>query len=146
MNNTGGYYGFTAGGWSVGSGASTSGSSNIGNSIVDSGTTLIYLPPKVAASYWSNVPGSKNSYKEAGYIFPCSSTLPDFNVEIAGSVFTVPGSYLNYSSSSGDNCFGGLQSDVGLPFSIFGVLFLESVYAVFKPSGSSPQLGFANQS
>lgn len=141
-----GFWEFTSGGYSVGSSTSTSGS--IGDSIADTGTTLLYLPSSVVSAYYRQVSGAQNSNTYGGYVFPCSATLPNFNVAIGGKVFTVPGSYINYApaNNAGTTCFGGIQSNTGIGFNIFGDIFLKAVYVVFDESQSSPRLGFATQS
>lgn len=143
VNTANGFWEFTAGGYSVGSGSVISGS--IGDSIADTGTTLLYLPARVVSDYYKQVSGAKNSRSLGGYIFNCNANLPDFNVDIGGSIFKVPGSYLNYAPNGDGTCFGGIQSNTGIGFSIFGDIFLKSVFAVFDETQSSPRLGFAEQ-
>ena len=55
-----------------------------------------------------------------------------------------PGSYINYAPvvSGSSTCFGGIQSNSGIGFSVFGAVFVKSQFVVFKGL-SSPQLGFA---
>lgn len=57
----------------------------------------------------------------------------------------VPGSYINYApvSDGSSTCFGGIQSDDGIGFSIFGDVFLKSQFVVFSDASGGPQLGFA---
>lgn len=140
-----GFWQFTAGGYSVGSSTSTSGS--IGTAIADTGTTLLYLPSSVVTAYYSKVSGASYNNQQGGYVFSCSANLPAFNVNIGGKVFTVPGSYINFApiNSAGTQCFGGIQANTGIGFSIFGDIFLKSVFAVFDETQSAPRLGFAEQ-
>jgi aspergillopepsin I len=111
--------------------------------IADTGTTLLLLDDTIVSQYYSQVSGAKNNNNAGGYVFPCSATLPDFSVSISGYEATVPGSLMNYGSSGDGSCLGGMQSNAGIGFSIFGDIFLKSQYVVFDASG--PQLGFAPQ-
>lgn len=127
VDNSQGFWGFTAGAYAVGS---TSYAGSIGSSIADTGTTLIYVPTTVVQNYYAQVSGAKNSATYGGYIFPCSSTLPNFKVVIGGATRTVPGSYIKYAplTSTGTTCFGGIQSSSGIGINIFGDIFLKSQY------------------
>lgn len=106
----------------------------------------MYLPTAAVQAYYSQVSGSSYSSSQAGYIFPCSASLPSLTVSIGGHGFVVPGSNFNYApTGSGNTCFGGLQENTGLGFTIFGDVFLRSVYAIFDESQGSPRIGFAAQ-
>lgn len=111
--------------------------------IADTGTTLLLLDDSVVSDYYSGVSGARNDYNAGGYVFDCSTDLPDFSVTIGDYTATVPGSLINYGSSGDGSCLGGIQSNSGIGFSIFGDIFLKSQYVVFDASG--PQLGFATQ-
>lgn len=52
---------------------------------------------------------------------------------------------MNYAQISYTTCFGGLQANTGLSFSILGDIFLKSKYMVFSEVGGSATLGFASQ-
>jgi aspergillopepsin I len=79
--------------------------------------------------------------------FSCSltATLPDFTVTINGYNAVVPGKLINYAqvTTGSSTCYGGIQSNSGIGFSIFGDIFLKSQYVVFDSQG--PRLGFAAQ-
>lgn len=123
------YWMFQATTYTVGG---TSFSGNIGSSIADTGTTLWYLPSAVVSNYYSKVSGAKNSASAGGWVFPCSATLPNFVVTIGGATHTVPGSLINYSPYAGSTCFGGIQPNTGIGFSIFGDIFLSKFPLYFS--------------
>ncbi|KAG0161311.1 hypothetical protein PDIDSM_8845 [Penicillium digitatum] len=141
VDNSDGFWSFTTDSHKIGSG-STGGPIT---GIADTGTTLLLLPDSVVDAYYRQVKGARNSDSAGGYVFPCSANLPDFTVTISGYDAVVPGSLINYASVNpgSSSCFGGIQSNTGLGFSIFGDFFLKSQYVVFDSEG--PSLGFAAQ-
>ena len=114
------------------------------DAVVDTGTTLLLLLQSVCAAFYKQVPGAVYSSAQGGYIFPCSSTLPSLTLVIGTYKAIVPGSYLNYAplSTGSTTCFGGLQRDDGIGFSIFGLAFIKSQFVVFKGT-TNPSVGFA---
>lgn len=144
VSSSQGFWQITASGYAVGSGSSVSSSFT---AIADTGTTLVYLPTAIVKAYYAKVSGSQNSNTFGGYVFPCTATLPNLSIVIAGVKQTIPGSYINYApaDSSGSTCYGGIQSNTGIGLSILGDVFLKSKYVVFENSGSSPRLGIAQQ-
>ncbi|KAJ6172206.1 Penicillopepsin-1 [Penicillium chermesinum] len=140
VDNSQGYWGFSVDSYQIGdqSGQGFSG-------IADTGTTLLLLDDEIVSAYYDQVPGATNDQSVGGYVFDCNTELPDFSVAIGDYTATVPGRLINYGDA-GDgsgNCLGGIASNSGIGFSIFGDIFLKSQYVVFDASG--PQLGFAPQ-
>ncbi|MCJ1311672.1 Type I transmembrane sorting receptor [Agyrium rufum] len=139
VNTGNGFWEFTGNGYAVGSGAFVTSSID---AIADTGTTLLYLPAAAVKAYYAKVSGATNSNAAGGYIFPCSATLPSITLGIGSYKAVVPGSYINYAPYSGSQCFGGIQSNAGIGFSIYGDIFLKSQFVVFS-GAATPQLGFA---
>ena len=157
VSTANGFWEFAGNGYAVGSGAFVSSSID---AIADTGTTLLYLPDAAVSAYYAKVPGAFNSPTVGGYVFPCSATLPSITLGIGSYRAVVPGSYINYAPASDTGkcivppfcivdmlmivaeCFGGIQSNAGIGFSIFGDIFLKSQFVVFN-GASSPELGFA---
>jgi hypothetical protein len=52
---------------------------------------------------------------------------------------------MNFAPVTSTTCFGGLQSDAGIGFAIFGDIFLKSQYVIFDESQSTPRLGFGQK-
>lgn len=144
VDSSQGFWGFSATGYSVGSGATVSRSIA---GIADTGTTLIYIDTAVAKAYWAKVSGAKVDNTQGGYVFPCSATLPNFSITVGGVAQIVPGKFINYSpiSTGSSTCFGGIQDNAGIGFNILGDIFLKSKYMIFDVSTGSPRLGFAQQ-
>lgn len=116
-------------------------------SIADTGTTLLLLPPDITRTYYANVTGATMNATEGGYVFPCNSLLPDLTVELTGGVkATVPGTFMNRSLSmtkGSTSCYGGIQQGSN-SLSIWGDVFLKSQFAVFD-GRTPPRIGFAKQ-
>ncbi len=113
--------------------------------VADTGTTLMLLPPDLAAKYWEQVPSASNSYEYYGWVFPCddNTTLPDFDFGFSnGFRGTVPGRYLNYDNVSEALCYGGIQEGPD-EFSILGDAWLKTMYVVFDVDNA--QVGLANK-
>ncbi|KAI9375273.1 aspartic protease pep1 [Aspergillus egyptiacus] len=124
-------------------GATSNGSSF--DAIPDTGTTLIMIEPTIADAYYAQVEGAEDSFWYGGYIFPCDAELPDFTVTIDGYDAVVPGKHIKYApiDTGSTICYGGIQDNQGLRFSILGDVFLKSQYVVFDAEG--PSLAFAPQ-
>ncbi|KAJ5558779.1 Peptidase aspartic catalytic [Penicillium sp. DV-2018c] len=141
VDSSQGFWTFTADSWKVGSGSG--GRSLTG--IADTGTTLLLVDDEIVDAYYKEVSGAKNDQSVGGYTFDCSADLPDFTVTISGYDAVVPGKHINYApiTDGSSTCYGGIQSNAGIGFSIFGDIFLKSQYVVFDSEG--PRLGFAAQ-
>ncbi|KAL4901637.1 aspartic protease pep1 [Aspergillus multicolor] len=115
------------------------------DAIADTGTTLIMIEQSIAEDYYSRVPFAYNNPFYGGWTFPCSTELPSFTITIDGYDAVVPGQHIKYApvTDGSSTCFGGIQDNQGLPFSILGDVFLKSQYVVFDSEG--PQIGFAPQ-
>lgn len=114
--------------------------------IADTGTTLLMLPTEVVTAYYNAVNGSSYDNTNGGYVFPCDAALPDFTLGIGDGMIVIPGSYLNYSpiDSANTTCYGGLQEDTSIGFSIFGDIALKAAFVVFE-GGDAPRLGWASK-
>ncbi|EKG12524.1 Peptidase A1, partial [Macrophomina phaseolina MS6] len=122
VDTSNGFWEFKPDGYAIGSGATQTASID---AIADTGTTLLYLPNAVVSAYYAQVSGAKYNSNYGGYVFDCSADLPSFSLIINGEKRTIPGSYVNYSPATGNTCFGGIQSDDGIGFSIIGDIFLK---------------------
>ncbi|KAL2050149.1 hypothetical protein ABVK25_009510 [Lepraria finkii] len=139
VKTTNGFWEFTGNGYAVGSGAFTTASID---AIADTGTTLLYLPQAAVTAYYAKVSGASYVSSQGGYTFPCSATLPSITLGIGAYKAVVPGPYINYAPATSTTCFGGIQANTGIGFSIYGDIFLKSQFVVFN-GASTPQLGFA---
>lgn len=138
VDNSQGFWGFTADGYAVGDGSVNSTSIQ---GIADTGTSLLLLPDAVVSAYYDQVSGAKNDSQQGGYTVPANATLPDFKIAIGNYTAVIPGSLMSYAPVSNSTNFGALQSSTGVGISIFGDVFFKSTFVVFD--GGNTQLGFA---
>ncbi|KAJ4142583.1 hypothetical protein NW754_010025 [Fusarium falciforme] len=118
---------------------------------VDTGTSLLFMPPSLAALYWYDVPGMRVDPRlDNSFTFPCqfADGLPDLMFKIPGTehILTIPGSYLNYGPVKDDPeyCWGGMQSaDAIGGVTIFGDVVLKALYVAFDLENN--KVGFANK-
>ncbi|KAI9753438.1 MAG: CDP-diacylglycerol-inositol 3-phosphatidyltransferase [Chaenotheca gracillima] len=138
VNTANGFWEFTSNGYAVGTAAFKSLSID---SIADTGTTLLLLPASVVTAYYAKVSGAQNSASAGGYTFPCSATLPSFTFGVGTYRGVIPGSIINYAplDSTGRTCFGGIQSNAGIGFSIFGDIMFKAQFVIFD--GGNTRLG-----
>jgi hypothetical protein len=115
--------------------------------IADTGTTLLLLPTAVVEAYYAAVTSAKYSAAEGGYVVTCAATLPEFIIYIGTTPITIPGSYMAYAplTTGSATCFGGIQTDTGIGFSIFGDIALKAAYVVFDKSTTTPRIGWATK-
>lgn len=121
-----------------------------GKAIADTGTSLMLVTDDMLTAYWDAVEGATVNQEVGGVIFPCNSTLPDLQVAVGDKMATIAGDNFNFATVGADQqsgqqfCFGGMQSNNNLPFSIYGDVFFKSNFVVFE--GVTPSLGFAPHS
>ena len=117
--------------------------------IADTGTTLLLMDDAVVSTYYSNVNGATNIETAGGWVFPCSSKLPDLHIQLAPNFLgTIPGELINFNSAStsGATCFGGLQSNQGSGIQILGDVMFKAMFTVFEQTGGvggNRRVGFA---
>ncbi|KAF2400620.1 hypothetical protein EJ06DRAFT_459049, partial [Trichodelitschia bisporula] len=143
INTTRGYWEYTATGYAVGTGPMVD---MRFQSIADTGTTLMLMPPAAVAAYYAAVPGANLNATEGGWVFPCTSALPDLKVRMGDVVAVVQGQFINRGVSMTPGsaaCYGGLQKG-SETLSIWGDVFLKSQFAVFD-GREPPRIGFAPQ-
>ena len=121
LNQTTGFWSFTAAGYAVG-GSMFSGTLSC---IADTGTSLVLLQGDVVSAYYGQVSGASQSQEYGGWVFPCSADLPAFGITMengdnASSTFRIPGQYISYAQVSDSVCYGGLRTSAGVGFNILG--------------------------
>jgi Eukaryotic aspartyl protease len=140
VDTSNGFWEFTGTGYAIGTASFKSSSID---AIADTGTTLLLLDDSIVEAYYKQVSGASYDESQGGYVFSCSATLPSFTLGIGSYHAVIPGTYMNYSPTddSGSTCYGGIQSNEGIGFSIYGDVFLKSQFVVFDSDNT--QLGVA---
>ncbi|KAJ6562303.1 acid protease [Mycena capillaripes] len=116
--------------------------------IIDSGTTLIYGPPAAVAKVWAKVPGSAVFDADEGlYSFPCA-TPPRIVFNWGGSDWAISAANLNLglTKKGSTKCVGAIVGqDLGLnddQLWVLGDSFMKNVYTVFDFGQNA--VGFAS--
>lgn len=140
VDNSQGFWEFTGTGYGIGNSDFQQASID---AIADTGTTLLLMDDDIVDAYYQQVDGAENDSSQGGYVFDCSTTLPDFVLGIGDGQATIPGSLMSLGSvgDGSNNCFGGIQSNQGIGLSIYGDVFLKAVLAVFDYDNT--QFGWA---
>ncbi|KAJ6554575.1 acid protease [Mycena capillaripes] len=104
--------------------------------IIDSGTTIMYGPPAAVKKVYAQVAGAKIFDEENGYYsFPCD-TPPEIAFNWGGSDRTISSANINLGQTEegSDLCVGALAGqDIGLGSTtwLLGDSFMKNVYTVF---------------
>ncbi|KAK7051797.1 acid protease [Favolaschia claudopus] len=142
IDNRGGFWRATGGEVKVGGSAVVR---NI-DTIIDSGTTLMYGPPSLVAEIFAKVKGSRLFDKDNGYYsYPCNSP-PTISFSWGGADWTIFPENINLGATAvgSTNCVASLAAmDLGLGKSVFllGDAYMKNVYSVFN--FDKAKVGFA---
>ncbi|RYC60321.1 hypothetical protein CHU98_g5884 [Xylaria longipes] len=143
VNSTNGLWTINTSGYSIGDGSFKALSFK---AIADTGTSLALLPGDVVKEYYSTMTDASYDERWGGYTFPCTTEPPKFVLGVGEAIITIPSKYINYSDDINNHtCYGGIQSDGKIGFSILGDVFLKSAFVVFDATPGKPRLGLAEK-
>lgn len=110
-----------------------------GTSILDTGTTLLYVPTEIAKAYNEQfVPKATFVADEDTYYVDCDATAPAFAVTIGGVEFSVTAADVILPIGDGE-CLSGIQDGGSVSdgnIFILGDVFLHNVVATFNLSSN----------
>ncbi|KAF8640951.1 hypothetical protein AX17_000598 [Amanita inopinata Kibby_2008] len=115
--------------------------------IIDSGTTIMYGPPSAVKQVYSKIPGATLYDSQNGYYsFPCNS-VPSVSFNWGGKDWVISAANFNLGtvSSGSSECVGALAGqDLGLGTDVWllGDSFMKNVYTVFDFGSNA--VGFAS--
>ncbi|KIJ66833.1 hypothetical protein HYDPIDRAFT_85774 [Hydnomerulius pinastri MD-312] len=115
------------------------------DSIIDTGTTLIVVPPTDAQNFYEAIGGqdASTTVGEGFYTFPCDA-VPQVSLTFNGQTFpiSVDTFSLGLESDGSSDCVGGIVGeDLGASFWVVGDVFLANVYTAFDVGNT--RVGFA---
>lgn len=147
VNDSSGYVWQTAvTGWSFAGGNMES---IVANGVVDTGSTCLFLPNKMATAYFDKVPGAYYSEVRAKWYYPCGQTLPDVTIQVHNYTAEIPGILLE-GKGGGVACMALLQGrhkdDLDTDRISLGAPFLKTTFTVYEHAlNEQPRLGFARK-
>ncbi|KAG9017511.1 hypothetical protein FRB90_000984 [Tulasnella sp. 427] len=127
------YWNIPSDGFSYNGGPSTGSFS----AVIDSGTTLIYVPTAAAKALYAKIPGAKAAPSSIGdgfYTYPCNAKLGPIELGFSGHQYAVNPSDFNLGavSSGSSTCVAGIiGDDTGDGMAIIGDEFMKNWYSVF---------------
>ncbi|QGA13500.1 hypothetical protein EYB26_001150 [Talaromyces marneffei] len=113
--------------------------------IIDTATTLMLLDEGIVRDYYQRIPGSDKSHQVGGYVFTCTSILPEFKVKIGQHIAVVPGELINFTAINSTHCYGSIQVTPVPAVNLLGAAFIKTQFVVFHDRPGSPQIGIATQ-
>ncbi|KAG8905957.1 Type I transmembrane sorting receptor [Tulasnella sp. 403] len=118
------------------------------SAVIDSGTTLIYIPTAAAKALYAKIPGAKDASSTLGagfYTYPCSAKLGAIALKIGSQTYPLnPQDFnLGQATSGSSQCVGGIigSDDTGANLAIVGDEFMKNWYSVFDYGNK--RVGFA---
>jgi len=135
--------------WQIGGASAFVGSTSAVSgfdTIIDSGTTIMYGPPSAVQSLYAKVPGATLFDSSNGfYSFPCSS-VPSISFSWGGKNWAISAANFNLGSTQdgSSNCVGALAAqDLGFGDNVWllGDSFMKNVYSTFSLDKNA--VGFA---
>ncbi|CCM05709.1 uncharacterized protein FIBRA_07941 [Fibroporia radiculosa] len=117
--------------------------------VIDSGTTIMYGPPSAVKTFYSKVPGAQVFDSTNGYYsFPCNS-VPKVSFSWGGKSWAISAANFNLgkTSTTSSRCVGALAGqNLGLGTNVWllGDSYMKNVYTVF--SFDKQSVGFATLS
>lgn len=117
---------------------------------IDTGSSLLLLPSKLVAKYYSEIPESAHDPALQAYVFPCSvaSGIPDFTFQTAGGyVGNIPKEFINFGPvpRNSEKCFGGIQASASGDRAIFGGVALKNMYVQLNYGEQGSYVSFGNK-
>jgi len=126
-------------------------SSGAFSAVIDTGTTLIYIPTSYAKALYAKIPGAKSASSTVGagfYSYPCSTSLAPITLEFGTTQYAVNPADFNLGavSSGSSQCVGGIiGEDIGgsgsNQLAIIGDEWIKNWYTVFDMGNL--RVGFA---
>ncbi|KAG9043649.1 hypothetical protein FS837_009309 [Tulasnella sp. UAMH 9824] len=107
------------------------------SAVIDSGTSLIYVPSAVADELYSQIPGAAPAPKNVGdgfYTFPCNSAMGTVSFNFGGKSYAINPQDFNMGAvqeGSSDCVAGVISEDLGDGMAIVGDEFMKNWYSVF---------------
>lgn len=98
-----GFWEFDSRQFAVGDGAPQTVSKGSGTAIADTGTSLMLMDDEIVQAYYAAVDGARQSPEIGGFVFPCSTGLPDLKVAVGDKYLaTVSGQLMNFAQAGTD--------------------------------------------
>jgi Eukaryotic aspartyl protease len=107
VDSTRGFWEFASTRFAVGNNAPQTASTGSGTAIADTGTSLMLMDDEIVKAYYDQVDGARQSLDIGGFVFPCSSSLPDLTVSIGDNYMaSVSGQLMNFAQAGTDPASG----------------------------------------
>ncbi|KAH9928187.1 aspartic peptidase domain-containing protein [Fomitopsis serialis] len=117
------------------------------DTIIDSGTTIMYGPPDAVSQFYAAIDGSSEYDSQNGYYsIPCDS-IPTIAFSWGGNNWEISSDVFNLGTASDGNCQGALAAqDLGLGDNVWllGDSLMRNVYTAFSVDNNA--VGFAKLS